>query len=87
MMHTTTDPATFSVSIFAHHRDAALAKLAKLARKADRYGQSITWTERPAKPIEQGDRLVITATVKAHAEFRGEKETRVLRAKFAPVAA
>jgi hypothetical protein len=36
------------------------------------------------KPVEVNDRVVVTATVKAHAEFRGEKETRVLRAKLAP---
>jgi hypothetical protein len=46
MMHTTTEPATVKVPIFAHHRDVALAKLAKLQRRAARYGQTISWTER-----------------------------------------
>lgn len=38
---------TAQVAIFAHHRAAAVAKLEKLAKKAAKYGQSITWTERP----------------------------------------
>lgn len=47
MMHTNPEPATFSLPIYAHHRDDAVAKLTKLQRRAARYGQSITWTERP----------------------------------------
>jgi hypothetical protein len=37
------------------------------------------------KPLQQGDRATVTATVKAHADFKGEAETRVLRAKFAAI--
>lgn len=35
------------VSILAHYREAALAKLEKLAKRAAKYGQEISWTERP----------------------------------------
>lgn len=35
------------VSILAHYRDAAREKLAKVAKKAAKYGQEISWTERP----------------------------------------
>lgn len=35
------------VSILAHYRDAAREKLAKVAKRAAKYGQEISWTERP----------------------------------------
>lgn len=35
------------VSILAHYRDAARDKLQKLAKRAAKYGQEISWTERP----------------------------------------
>jgi hypothetical protein len=43
----TSETTTAKVEIFGLHRDAALAKLEKLARRAARYGQAISWTERP----------------------------------------
>lgn len=46
-MATLESPQVAQVAIFAHHRAAALAKLEKLAKRAARYGQAITWTERP----------------------------------------
>lgn len=36
------------------------------------------------QPIEVGNHLVVTATVKKHGEYEGQKETMILRAKFAP---
>lgn len=47
VMHAQPEAATCKVAIFAHHRSLAIGKLEKLAKRAARYGQSITWTERP----------------------------------------
>lgn len=40
-------PAAEVVSILAIFREVAIERLAKLAKRASRYGQSITWTETP----------------------------------------
>lgn len=43
----TLSPTIATIAIFAHHRAEALGKLEKLAKRASRYGQTISWTERP----------------------------------------
>lgn len=45
-------------------------------------GNAIVWNTGAWKPIEAGDRVQVTGTVKRHSEYKGEKQTSLIRCKI-----
>jgi hypothetical protein len=52
----------------------------------DADGRRVSWAASRAPDCAPGDRVRVTATVKAHEEYRGVITTRITRAKMALVA-